>query len=116
MSKERSRIDWVAHVARQRKSGLSVKEYCKRGGFSVWSFYVNRKRIVGQRRSPRNNAMHSASEPVSFMHFGAVPITCGMRIYFPDGTRVECDGSLGKEGLSYLLSALRGTIGGERVC
>jgi hypothetical protein len=110
MSTKRSRIDWPDHIEKQRRSGIPVKEYCKRAGFSIWSFYANRKRLASP--TPISNGdKHLAAAPaaVSFMHVGSLPRHAGMRIFFPDGTRVECDGSLGKESLSYFLAALKGT-------
>jgi hypothetical protein len=114
MSTKRSKIDWPNHIAKQRRSGMPVKEYCKRAGFSIWSFYTNRKRIAFP--TPVSNGdKHLPAVPaaVSFMHVGSLPRHAGMRIFFPDGTRVECDGSLGKESLSYILTALKETIVSE---
>lgn len=37
---------WAAHLERQERSGLSVREYCSREGFSQGSFYNWRKRLA----------------------------------------------------------------------
>jgi hypothetical protein len=114
MSTKRSKIDWPEHIAKQRRSGMPVKEYCKRAGFSIWSFYTNRKRLASATPVSNDDKHHPAeSAAVSFMHVGSLPRHVGMRIFFPDGTRVECDGSLGKESLSYFLTALKGTTVSE---
>lgn len=36
---------WRERVAEHNRSGLSVKEFCKERGFTVWSFYSWRKRL-----------------------------------------------------------------------
>ena len=45
---------WAERIAEQERSGLSVKQFCKERGFSVYAFYTWRKRL-------RNN-----NEPVRF--------------------------------------------------
>jgi hypothetical protein len=108
MSTKSRRIDWPGHIAKQRRSGLPVKEYCKRAGFSRWSFYTNRKRLTSP-GTGRDKILPAVPPAISFMRVGSLPLHSGMRIFFPDGTRVECDESLGNESLSYLLAALKGT-------
>lgn len=36
---------WRARIAEQERSGLSVKQFCKGRGLTVWSFYDWRKRL-----------------------------------------------------------------------
>ena len=40
MSRTQSKYDWPHHIAQQKSSGLSVKEYSAQHGFSPLSFYV----------------------------------------------------------------------------
>lgn len=42
---------WRRRVARQRRSGLAVEEFCRREGFSSASFYAWRKRVASSRAS-----------------------------------------------------------------
>lgn len=43
---------WRAHLERQPLSGLSVREYCQREGFSQASFYNWRKRLHSSPAAP----------------------------------------------------------------
>jgi hypothetical protein len=36
---------WLARIAEQERSGLSIKQFCKERGLTAWSFYDWRKRL-----------------------------------------------------------------------
>ena|SRR5947209_17629818 len=42
--------EWAERIAAQRRSGISVKQFCKEQGLREWSFYAWRKRL--QERGP----------------------------------------------------------------
>jgi transposase len=37
--------EWRERIAEQQRSGLSVKQFCRERGLSLWSFYQWRKRL-----------------------------------------------------------------------
>ena len=41
---------WTERIAAQQRSGMSVKQFCKEGGLTEYSFYAWRKRL--QERGP----------------------------------------------------------------
>jgi hypothetical protein len=104
MPKRSNRINWPEQIKKQRQSGLTIVEFCKSAGYSPWSFYFNRKRILRKNSPP-------LSDRIAFQPLGHIPQDrCGMRIFFFDGTKVECDSMLGIENLSRLLSTLSGRV------
>jgi transposase-like protein len=42
--------EWAERIAAQQHSGISVKQFCKEGGLTEYSFYAWRKRL--QERGP----------------------------------------------------------------
>ena len=44
---------WRDRVERQRRSGLSILEYCRREGFSAGSFYAWKRRLHASRSTSR---------------------------------------------------------------
>jgi transposase len=36
---------WREHIAEQQSSGLSIKQFCKERGLTLWTFYDWRKRL-----------------------------------------------------------------------
>lgn len=78
--------DYPSHVAAQARGTLSVKEYCRRHGLSVWSFYNHRRRT--------RPSLEPA--PLSFTEF-ALPSTSSaslVSIHFPNGMRLEIPATL----------------------
>ena len=110
MSRTQSKYDWPHHIAQQKKSGLSVKEYSAQQGFSSWSFYVNRqklsKAVLSQKKEPPQ------TKP-SFLNLGTLQQSNSVQISFPDGTKVEINGEQNTEHVCSILKALR-TKGGTR--
>lgn len=51
-SLERRRV-WRGRLAEQRRSGLSIAEYCRRQGLSEPSFYLWRRRLRDERAAAR---------------------------------------------------------------
>jgi argininosuccinate synthase len=110
MSRAHSKYDWPHHIAQQKTSGLSVKEYSAQQGFSSWSFYVNRKKLSKPVLSQKKELPQITS---SFFNLGTLQQRTSVLISFPDGTRVEINGQQSKEHLCSILKALR-TKGGTR--
>jgi hypothetical protein len=110
MSKSRSNYDWPHHIAQHQASGLSVKEYCTQQGFSPWSFYVNRQKLVKSDLSKKRDAPQAKP---SFFNLGTLQQSNAVVISFPDGTNVEINGQQSTEHLCSILKALR-TKGGTK--
>ena len=47
---------WRRHLIQQRSSGLSIREYCRRQGFSEPSFYSWRKSLLEHDQTPTTPA------------------------------------------------------------
>jgi len=110
MSRADSKYDWPHHIAQQKTSGLSVKEYSSQQGFSPWSFYVNRQKLAKSGLTPKKEA-HCAKS--SFLNLGTLQQSNVVSICFPDGIRVEINGHQSAEHLCSILKVLR-TKGGTR--
>lgn len=108
MAEVRSRIDWPFHIAQQSKSGLTVREYSKRNGFSVWSFYTNRKCLCKNSLKIKNGY----SKPAQFLELGTIHARGGLTISFPNGTSIEFHGPQSTEQLACILDALQRPIAG----
>jgi hypothetical protein len=50
--------EWAERIAAQRRSGVSVKQFCKEQGLTEYSFYAWRKRLQQTDRIP-----HDATTP-----------------------------------------------------
>lgn len=110
MSRTQSKYDWPHHIAQQKSSGLSVKEYSAQHGFSPLSFYVNRKKLMKPALPPKKE---TAQAMPSFLNLGTLRQRNSVLISFPDGTRVEINGEQSTEHLCSILKTLR-TKGGTR--
>jgi hypothetical protein len=105
MSRTQSKYDWPFHIAQQKISGLSVKEYCTQQGFSSWSFYVNRQKLSEPTLSQKK-AIDQV--PSSFLNLGTFQHrTTTILISFPDGIKVEINGEQSTEHLGSILKTLR---------
>ena len=110
MSRTQSKYDWPHHIAQQKTSGLSVKEYSAQQGFSSWSFYVNRQKLSKSIQAQKKEPSQTKS---SFLNLGTLQQRNSVLITFPDGTQVEINGQQNTEYLCSLLKVLR-TNGGTR--
>jgi hypothetical protein len=99
----RSRTDWQFHITQQSKSGLTVREYSKRNGFSIWSFYTNRKRLSKDKLKVQING--STSTP--FLKIGAISARSGLTVVFSNGTSIEFHGQQSTEQIVCILDALQ---------
>jgi hypothetical protein len=108
MSRTHCKYDWPHHIAQQKKSGLSVKEYSAQQGFSSWSFYVNRQKLLKSVLSQKKEPLQTKS---SFLSLGTLQQSNSVLISFPDGTKVEINGLQNTEHLSSILKALRTNVG-----
>lgn len=77
-------LDWKGRIARQRRSRISVAEFCSREGVSAKSFYVWRKRL-------REAAARQAGPASELFVPVALPLASaagGLRIELPGGAVV----------------------------
>lgn len=87
-------LSWKQRITRQRRSALSVSEFCKREGVSVNSFYVWRKRLrvegLGSRVGRSEGAVSQPSRHLGSRLF--VPITMPPSAVSAGGLRMELPG------------------------
>jgi len=87
---------WRDRVERQRRSGLSILEFCRREGFSAGSFYAWKRRLHASRSTvvskPKAQGQQRASQgespPGGFVQF-PLTVESTIEIRFADGTIVS---------------------------
>lgn len=105
---------WRDRVERQRRSGLSILEYCRREGFSAGSFYAWKRRLHASRstverkskKRVQQRASHGQPSRGGFVQF---PFTVDsmIEVRFADGTLV----SVSAEKLAVTLKTLQALQG-----
>ncbi|MDQ3126711.1 MAG: IS66 family insertion sequence element accessory protein TnpB [Pseudomonadota bacterium] len=99
---------WAAHLERQERSGLSVREYCGREGFSQGSFYNWRKRLASS-PEPASPAL-PPSAFVELTHLFAPPRVetprWEMELALPGGAVVRLARGFDSDGLRRALELL----------
>lgn len=106
-------IDWHHHIASQRRSGLSIQEYCKREGFSIWSFYTRRKLLNSKTPPIKKDSFDSKS---AFVNLGTFQPRSGMTIVFTNGIRVELPAPQNSEQLDHIFEVLQHSAVGGIQC
>jgi len=87
---------WRSRVELQRRSGLSILEYCRREGFSAGSFYAWKRRLSVSQPTvvskPQKQGQQGASRGQSprggFVQF-PLTVDAKIEIRFADGTKVN---------------------------
>ena len=105
---------WRDRVERQRRSGLSILEYCRREGFSAGSFYAWKRRLHASRSTAESKskqrvqqrASHGHSPQGGFVQFPLI-VESTIDIRFADGTLV----SVPAEKLAVTLKTLQALQG-----
>ena len=103
-------LSWGQRIRRQRRSGLSIGEFCRQEGVSAASFYAWRRRLAGagssETRSPR---FVPVDLPAPVMAAG------GVRIELPGGAVLALPEETSAELLTTAIRAvLAATSGQER--
>ena len=87
---------WRERVERQRRSGLSILEYCRREGVSAANFHAWKRRLRGSRprvvgRSATRGPRRGAGRPSPRGGFVQFPLTveATIDVRFADGTVVS---------------------------
>ena len=70
-------VKWEDRVARQRASGLSVVEFCRRERVHPVTFYGWRRRLAGGSKRGRRAATSRAFLPIELVTEGAAPTQAG---------------------------------------
>jgi hypothetical protein len=92
---------WCERIAEHVGSGLSVKEFCKARGFTAWSFYSWRKRLLD-------------TGPVRFALVERGPVRqqpaqdAQLEVVLASGERLRIGGAVEAATLRMVLDALRG--------
>lgn len=113
---------WKGRVTEQRRSGLSIAEFCRRLGCSAPSFYVWRKRLRAERAGAGGAGVRPAaaerSRPADTALF--VPITLagtptsGVRLELPSGAVLTLPGDASAELVTTAIQAALGAVTAER--
>jgi hypothetical protein len=108
----RKRIDWKHHVAGQARSGLSVPDYCRKAGFSTWSFYTNRKRlredsVLLPAVAAQGSTPSEAPEGLPFFNIGTFSGGPQLTIRFADATVLEISYRPSPQHLAALIASLK---------
>jgi hypothetical protein len=117
MSMHRGRIDWEYHITRQKKSGLTIKAYSQREGFSSWSFYQHRKMQQQKTRVLESKGNHQPATHTSFIPVGTFQSRLPqISIHFRDNTRLELHAMPSTAHLECIVSTLLRYSGGRVQC
>ena len=112
----RSREEWVAEVARWRKSGLGSAEYAQQHGLNRstllgWSFKVG---------APEAKPQHETKAPVGFLPVrvrerqtgqGAISDESRIEIVLANGRAVRVAGGVSASELARVLAVVEGGVG-----
>ena len=95
---------WRQAVARQRKSGLSIRRFCEQEGLATATFYIWKRRL-GQGTA-------GTLAPVGFAPVQVEPEAAaaagGMEIFLPHDRRIRLTGVVDRQQLAEVLAALAG--------
>jgi transposase-like protein len=82
---------WRSRLARYRKSGLTVAEFCRSEGVSNPSFYQWRKRLDEDSQSKRARQSKASSKSHRSRPFVPVRVssTAWVEVEFPNGVRIR---------------------------
>jgi len=101
---------WRDRVERQRRSGLSILEYCRREGFSAGSFYAWKRRLYAPRSTAESKSKKQVQQRASHDQpsrggFVQLPFAVDsmIEVRFADGTIV----SVSAEKLAVTLKTLQ---------
>jgi len=105
---------WRDRVERQRRSGLSILEFCRREGFSTGSFYAWKRRLHASRSTVERKSKkrvqprvsHGQSPRGGFVQF-PLTVDSAIEVRFADGTIV----SVPAEKLAVTLKTLQALQG-----
>jgi transposase-like protein len=91
---------WKQRIARQRRSALSVAEFCRQEGCSPQSFYAWRRRLAESDHAPLRSSLFVPLElPV------ALP-TRGVRIELPSGVTMTLPADASGDVLAAIVRAV----------
>ena len=89
--KESAEVVWRGRLARFDKSGLTVRQFCRKEGVSDPAFYQWRKRLQSsvQRAKPSEISSDQHSTPVETFLPVSVSPAAFAEVEFPNGVRVR---------------------------
>ena len=87
----RPESEWRGRLAKFRRSGLTVAEFCQREGVSSPSFYQWRSRLERQEQKPNRRSSHGARKAGKRGPFVAISVSSAAiaEIEFRNGVRVR---------------------------
>ena len=93
---------WRGRIAEQQRSGLSIKQFCKERGLTLWSFYDWRKRLREAGRV-RFALVERGSQPEARSSSNA-----DVEVLFATGERLRIRSGVDAATLRMVVEALRG--------
>jgi hypothetical protein len=96
---------WRTQVERQRRSGLSVRNFCEAGNLSEASFYAWRRRL------PNRAAAARQPEFLPLMISAAAPASAGITIELRGGRVVRLPETMATEQIVAVLRGLEASEG-----
>ena len=98
---------WRQALARQRKSGLSIRRFCEQEALATATFYLWKRRL-GQGTGRRDEARASVSfTPVQVVpEATSVAASGGIEILLPHDRRVRLTGMVDRQQLADVLAVL----------
>jgi hypothetical protein len=91
------------HQELQRKSGLTIKAYCKRENINVWRWWYWRKRLL----SRKLDTQQTTQTPVSFLQLPTQsPSVQKIELILPNGARISMPLSCPPDFLRHVVRTL----------
>lgn len=90
---------WRERIAEQQRSGVSIKQFCKEGGFSEYSFYAWRRRLRKKEFVPFALVDRSLATEAT--------VTACVELILPGGERLRIAPGVDSATLRTILDALR---------
>ena len=94
---------WKGHIQAQAKSGLTIKEYCRRHGLSRHTFGYWKKKLKCSIAGSKGEVMQIPAVPIARLHCGDV---FGLRIWTRSGHIVEVRGEFSNSDVVELIKGL----------
>jgi len=98
------------HLQQQRVSGLPISAYCRREGFSAWTFYQWRQR---QSERPGPAAAPQAAQHLSFVEIARPQSPSDYELHLGDGVSLRFGSARPAAEVASLAQVLRESLRGR---
>jgi len=99
---------WQKTIREAARSGLSIREFCRRRDLKESQFYWWQRRLKRSRQPPRKRKSGAESEPASFALVSDRPgaLDAGIELVLNDGRRLRIRQGVDEETLRAVLAAV----------